>query len=83
MQDNTSQTIRTIIAKECGVKRRFITNKTNFMASQTLKYFDCMNAMYTLQHKFHVNLPESNYAKYTTVGDLIRDVNRQLKAHSK
>ena len=81
-KNNTSQQVKTIIAKECGLGHR-ITNQTPFMSSQVLSYFDCMGAMYTLQHKLHVSLPESKYAQYATVGGLVKDIVKQLKVRSK
>lgn len=83
MSDNTSQKVRSIIAKECGVNRKFITNNTQFMSGQTISYFDCVDAMFVLQHKLHVSLPESNYKKYKTVGALIKDITKQLKSKTK
>lgn len=77
MSENTSQKIRSIIAKECGIKVKSVTNSTQFMAGQKLSYFDCMNALYLLQHKFHVELPESDYAEYKTVGNLIKQILNQ------
>lgn len=82
MKDNTSKKVKMIIAQECGIDRKSITNKMKFMSNQTLSYFDCMGAMYTLQHKMHVSLPESSYYKYATVGGLVRDITRQLKGRA-
>lgn len=79
MSENTSQKIRSIIAKECGVKVKSVTNNTQFMSGQGLGYFDCMNALYSLQHKFHVELPESDYEEYKTVGSLIKKILSQQR----
>jgi len=83
MRDNTSRTVKTIIAQECGIKRKSINNNTQFMSSKEISYFDCMGAMFTLQHKLHVSLPESKYAQYATVGGLVKDIVKQLKVRSK
>ena len=83
MADKVSKKIKTIIAKECGIKRDKITDKTNFMGGQKISYFDCMAAMFVLQHQFHVSLPESNYAKYATVGGLTKDIVKQLRHRQK
>ena len=82
--DDTAQQVREIIAKECCVKELepVITNKTQFMSGQRLQYFDCINALFTLQHKFHVVLPESDYRKFKTVGDLIRNIKKQQRIKS-
>ena len=79
MSENTSQKIKAIIAKECGMTLKSVTNDTQFMAGQKLSYFDCMNALYSLQHKFHVELPESDYEKYKTVGNLTRSIVRKIR----
>lgn len=78
-----SKEIKKVIAKECGIALAAVHNKTLFMSDQNISYFDCVGVLYTLQHKFHVCLPESSYVKYRTVGDLIRDVNRQSIRHSR
>ena len=83
MADRTSQKIKTVIAKECGIPRELITNKTRFMSNTDFSYFECMGALYTLQHKFHVYLPESDYYKYSTVGSLTRCIINQLKSRAK
>ena len=79
----TSKKVRKIVAKECGLAPKSVTNKTDFMGGQKIRYFDCMGALFALQHEFHVSLPESSYQKYTTVGGLVRDIVRQLKTRSK
>ena len=53
------------------------------MDKSDITYFECVDALYTLEHKLHVKLPESNYHKYATVGGLVRDIFRQLKKRSK
>ena len=78
-----SRQVKSVIATECGVKVKTITNKTEFMSSKGFQYFDCMGVLFTLQHKFNVSLPESDFGKYNTVGGLTRNIVRQLKAHSK
>ena len=83
MHSNTSQKVRTIIAQECGFDRKVVTNRTKFMANTDLSYFVCVDALYTLQHKLHVSLPESNYEKYQTVGGLVKDIVRQLNVHKR
>ena len=44
---------------------------------------ECVDALYTLEHRLHVKLPESSYYKYTTVGGVVKDIVRQLKVRSK
>ena len=83
MSDKVSNKIKAVIAKECGIKRKYVTDKTAFFGGQKISYFDCMSAMFVLQHQFHVTLPESNYGKYRTVGGLKNDIIRQLKTRQK
>ena len=84
MRNNSIQRqIKNIIATECGIKVKSVTNKTKFMSSKGLPYFDCMGILYTLQHKFNVSLPESDFAKYDTVGGLTKNIVRQLKSRYK
>lgn len=78
-----SRQIKSIIATECGINAKTVTNKTEFMSSRGFSYFDCVDVLYTLQHKFHVSLPESDFAKYNTVGGLTRNIVRQLKNRSR
>lgn len=78
-----SRQIKSVIATECGINAKSITNKTNFMDKSNITYFECVSALYTLEHKLHVKLPESNYHKYATVGGVVKDIVRQLKIHSK
>ena len=78
-----SKEIKKVIAQECGMTPDAVQNKTRFMSDQNISYFDCVDVLYVLQHKFHVRLPESSYIKYRTVGDLIRDVNRQSMKYSR
>jgi len=78
-----SRQVKSIIATECGINAKNVTNKTEFMSSRGLSYFDCVDVLYTLQHKFHVSLPESDFAKYNTVGGLTRNIVRQLKNRSR
>ncbi len=80
-KNEMSNKIKKVIAAECGLP--YVTNKTAFMEKQTLSYFDCMAALYTLQHKFDVSLPESDFSKYATVGALTRCVLTQIKQHNK
>lgn len=80
MSENVSKQVKSIIAKECGVKRKFINNNTLFMSGQSFSYFDCMSVLFSLQHKFHVQLPESDYYKYKTVGHLIKTIIKQQHA---
>ena len=79
MPKNVSQRVYRIIAQECGVKPKSITGKTLFMSNPNFSYFDVVAALYTLQHKLHVSLPESDYGKYATVGSLTRNIIGQLK----
>ena len=83
MADKVSKKVKNIVAKECGLARKFVTNKTKFMDGQNISYFDCMASLWSLQHEFHVVLPESSYQKYKTVGNLTKDIIRQLKARAK
>ena len=56
MKNNiVSRQVKNIIATECGINARSVTNKTEFMSSKGLPYFDCVDVLYTLQHKFHVS----------------------------
>jgi len=80
-KNETSAQIKKVIAAECGLP--YVTNKTKFMSKQTLSYFDCMAALYALQHEFDVCLPESDFSKYTTVGALTRCILTQIKQHDK
>jgi len=75
--------VKSVIAKECGIKAKSVTNKTGFMSSDGLPYFDCMVVLYTLQHRFNVSLPESDFSKYNTVGGLTKNIIRQLKHRSR
>ena len=83
MVDNTAQRIKMIIAKEFGLKPKSVTNQTQFMSNPNFSYFCCLDALYTLQHKFRVELPESDYDQYKTVGSLTRCIVNQLKSRSK
>jgi len=83
MSKNTSQAIKSVIAKDCGFKAKKVTNEMPFMANRNLSYFVCMDVIYDLEHKFNVKLPESDFAKYNTVGDLINSVVSELKTRSK
>ena len=83
MAGNVSQQIRVVIAHECGLKQKSVTSQTLFMANPSFSYFDCVSALFTLQHKLGVSLPESDYAKYNTVGSLTRCIIKQLKDKSK
>ena len=78
-----SRQVKSIIATECGIEVKSVNNKTNFMNKSNISYFECVDALYTLEHKLHVKLPESSYYKYTTVGGVAKDIVRQLKIHSK
>lgn len=81
MADRTCQEIRKVIAQECGA--RHITNSTKFMNNKDFSYFECVGALYTLQHKFDVKLPESDYDKYKTVGSLTRCIIKQIRNNAK
>ena len=78
-----SRQVKSIIATECGIEVKSVNNKTNFMNKSNISYFECVDALYTLEHKLHVKLPESSYYKYTTVGGVVKDIVRQLKVRSK
>ncbi len=82
MADKVFQRVKTVIAKECGVPSNLINSKTQFMSNTNFSYFECVGALYTLQHKFKVKLPESDYDKYKTVGSLTRCIIKQLKDNS-
>jgi len=83
MKANISKTVKSVIAQECGINRRSISNRTPFMSNQKLPYFDCVGALFVLQNKFHVSLPEADYYKYKTVGNLIKNIIRQQHRLSK
>lgn len=83
MPKNISKTVKSVIAKECDVNRKSVTNKTPFMSKQTLPYFGCIGALFDLEHIFCVRLLESDYYKYKTVGDLIKNIVRQQRKLSK
>lgn len=83
MDRNISQKIKKIIATECGIQVKDINNNTGFMSNSNLSYFDCVDTLYTLEHKFHVRLPESDYGKYNTVGNLKNKIIAQLKKRTK
>ncbi len=78
-----SRQVKSIIATECGIEVKSVNNKMHFMSKSNISYFECVDALYTLEHKLHVKLPESSYYKYTTVGGVVKDIVRQLKIHSK
>ena len=80
---NTSQTIKAIIAKECGMPIKQVTNSTLFMANKDLPYFVCVDALYTLEHRCNVKLPESDYEQYNTVGDLAHYIVKHQNSQSK
>lgn len=79
MSDNVSQKIRKVIAQECGLTN--VSNETKFMTRQGPDYFDCIGVLYTLQHMLHVQLPESKYQKYETVGGLTKDIIHQMRTN--
>lgn len=79
MPKNVSQQVYRVVAQECGEKPKNITAKTLFMSNPKFSYFEVVAALYTLQHKLHVSLPESDYGKYETVGALTRNIIKQLK----
>ena len=83
MKGNVSQSVKKIIAKDCGFEAKKVTNEMPFMANRNLSYFVCMDVIYDLEHKFNVKLPESDFAKYNTVDDLINSVVSELKTRSK
>lgn len=78
-----SKEIKKIIAQECDIDITSVHNKTYFMSGQNISYFDSVDVLYILQKTFNVRLPESSYTKYRTVGDLIKDVNRQVRKFSR
>ena len=79
MADNTAKRVKKVIAQECGLSCKDITNKTLFLPNNKFTYFDCMGALYTLQHEFHIELPEAEYKKYKTVGSLVRCIIKRVK----
>ena len=81
--NNISQQIKSVIAAECGIKKKKLNNKTGFMSNKSISYFNVIDVLYTLEHKFHVYLPESDLVKYDTVGSLTQSIVNQLKARSK
>ena len=81
--NNISQQIKSVIAAECGIKKKNLNNKTGFMSNKSISYFNCIDVLYTLEHKFHVSLPESDFVKYDTVGGLTQSIVKQLKVRSK
>lgn len=83
MADSISRKAKAIIAQECGLERKAVTDKTRFLANKDLSYFVCMDTLYTLQQKFNVLLPESSFGKYMTVRGVIRDIVRQTKGRPK
>ena len=83
MNNNASYTIKNLIAKECGLKRKLVNNKTPFMANAKLSYFDCVDVIYDLEHKYNVKLPESDFVKYDTVGGLVNSIVAEVKKRSK
>ena len=83
MGNNTAYSIRNLIAKDCGLKRKIVTNKMPFMANDKLSYFDCVDVIYDLEHKFKVKLPESDFIKYDTVGGLIKSIVTEMKQRKK
>lgn len=80
MQKNVSQQVYRVIAQECGVKPKTITAGTLFMSNPKFSYFDVVGTLYTLQKKFDVKLPESDYDKYETVGGLTRYIREHYKS---
>ncbi len=83
MKGNVSQSVKKIIAKECGLSSKLITNEMPFMANRELSYFDCIDVIYDLEHKYKVRLPESDFVKYDTVGALVKIVTAQLNKGSR
>ena len=82
MESNISKQVKKIVAQECGLDVCAITNKTLFMAYSGIPYFNCMDVLFTIEHTFHgVHLPESDFIKYKTVGDLTKCVVKQLQQH--
>lgn len=78
-----SKEIKKIIAQECDMHITSVHDETGFMSGQNISYFDSVDVLYVLQKKYNVRLPESSYVKYRTVGDLINDVNRQIRKFSR
>ena len=77
-KEQVFKTIQITIANETGIKPERITKKTNFMSRHGLPYFDCINVLFTLQHQLHVELPETDYCRYATVGGLQKRICQQL-----
>ena len=69
---NTSQTVRAIIAHECDIPVKSIKNSTPFMANKNLSFFVCADALFELEHRCHIQLPEEAFDKFKTVGGLTR-----------
>ncbi len=67
------------IATECDIPFNGIRSGTPFMDNRDLSFFDCVNVLSDLEHRFDVKLPESDYAKYGTVGRLTRRIVKELK----
>ena len=75
--------IKQEIANECGIPAATIDNKTKFMENPAFSYFNCIDVLYTLEHKYKINLPESDYSKCRTVGTLARCIVKKIKANAK
>ena len=69
---NTSQTVRAIIAKECDMPIKSITNGMLFMANKNISFFSCMDILFDCEQRFHVALPEAAFQRFNTVGGLTR-----------
>jgi len=82
-ESSVCKKVKEVIFAECDMRGQTINRNTKFMTNHGLSYFDCMNTLYTLQHVFHISLPESDFEKYKTVGGLTRCVIKQLKARIK
>ena len=77
------QIIRKIIAEEFGLERKKVNDETPFMANHEKSYFDCVDVIYDLEHKYNVKLPESDFVKYDTVGGLVNSIVAEVKKRSK
>ena len=49
-----SRQVKSIIATECGINAKTVTNKTEFMSTRGLSYFDCVDV---LQQVTHTQIP--------------------------
>ena len=68
--------VKKTVATECGMDH--VTRNTPLMNRNGPGYFDCMDVLYDLQRGFNVQLPESRYKQYETVGSLTRAIVNEL-----